>query len=369
MKFLSVLLLISSLSYAAPTQQMNEALEALVRLLPFLVNENDFADAKKQAEVSASLRKLQGAFTKVRHQDLLKEDIFSPSYELVSESLSEASKAFDNGQKDYAYWRLKEVTTFCIDCHTRIPKEVTSSYQNSGLFLKKELFKDTYNRALAALIVRRYTDATAAFRQTIQEGIIKKDHSRTPLALKNLVIIDAKILRNLNNLKAELTSYSKKELPPLIKTQIQNWLAEINSIQQSKWFKEDYQENEVELIFKELKELRLGRTSIEKNDIKILVSSGQLAQYSFLYPKTNFAAEINFWLGWSEKQLKRENFFSTGNNFFKQCIRKYPKHPIAKECLSELKESIEFDFTGSSGTNIPKEIKNELLKLENQIYQ
>ena len=369
MKYLSFLLLVSSLSYAAPTQQMNEAFEALVRLLPFLVNENDFSAAQKQVEVSESLRKLQGAFTKVRHQDLLKEDIFSPSYELVSESLSEASTAFDNGQKDYAYWRLKEVTTFCIDCHTRIPKEVTSSYQNSGLYLKKELFKDTYSRAIAALIVRRYSDATAAFRQTIQEGIIKKDHSRTSLALKNLVIIDAKILRNLNNLMAELTTYSKKELPTLVKNQIQNWLIEINSIQQSKWFKEEYQENEVELIFNELKVLRLGRTSIEKNDIKILVSSGQLAQYSFLYPKTKFAPQINFWLGWSEKQLKRENFFSTGNNFFKQCIRKYPKHPIAKECLAELKESIEFDFTGSAGTNIPKEVESEIKILEKLILK
>lgn len=364
MKFLSALLLFSSLSYAAPAQQMNEAFEALVRLLPFLINEKDFVDTEKHAEVSGSLRKLQGAFTKVRHQDLLKEDIFSPSYKLVSESLAEASKAFDDGHKDYAFWRLKEVTTFCIDCHTRIPKEVTSSYQNSGLYLKKELFKDTYSRAIAALVVRRYNDATAAFRQTIQEGIIKKDHTRTTQALKNLVIIDAKILRNLSNLKLELTSYSKKDIPAQNKSKIKAWLAEINAIQQSKWFKESYQDDEIQIIFNELKLLRQSREAIEENDIKILVSSGHLSQYSFLNPKTSLAPEINFWLGWSEKQLKRENFFSTGNNFFKQCIRKYPKHPIAKDCLSELKESIEFDFTGSGGTNVPKEVKDELMSLE-----
>ena len=230
MKFLSTLLLFSSLSYAAPTQQMNEAFEVLVRLLPFLVNENDFVDTKKQTEVSSSLRKLKGAFSKVRHQDLLKDDIFSPSYELVSESLNEASLAFENGHKDYAFWRLKEVTSFCIDCHTRIPKEVTSSYQNSGLYLKKNLFQNTYHRGIASLIVRRYTDATAAFRQTIQEGIIKKDHSRTTQALKNLVIIDAKILRNLNNLETELISYSKKDLPSQDLAKIQDWLTEIKAI-------------------------------------------------------------------------------------------------------------------------------------------
>lgn len=367
MKLFSVFLLFISLSYAAPTQQMNEAFEALVRLLPYLINEKDFVDLKKQGEVSESLRKLQGAFTKVRHLDLLKEDIFSPSYELVSESLSEASKAFETGQKDYAFWRLKEVTTFCIDCHTRIPKEVSSSYQNGGLNSNNDIFKDSYNRAIAALIVRRYTDATAALRQTIQEGIIKKDHRRTPQALKNLVIIDAKILRNLKNLKAELTSYAKKDIPQQNKIKIQGWLAEIDSIQQSKWFKENYREDEIHLIFKELNTLRQSQQAIEKNDIKILVSSGHLAQYSFLNPKTSYAPEINFWLGWSEKQLKRENLFSTGNNFFKQCIRKYPKHPIAKECLNELKESIEFDFTGSAGTNIPKEVKMELKALEDRL--
>jgi hypothetical protein len=365
MKFLTTLLLVSSLSYAAPTQQMNEAFEALVRLLPFLINEKDFVDVKKQTEVTTSLRKLKGAFTKVRHQDLLKDDIFSPSYELVSESLTEASVAFEKGHKDYAFWRLKEVTSFCIDCHTRIPKEVTSSYQNSGLYLKKDLFQDTYNRGIASLIVRRYTDATAAFRQTIQEGIIKKDHSRTTQALKNLVIIDAKILRNLNNLETELISYSKKDLPPQDVTQIQEWLTEIKTIKKSKWFKVSYEDNQINLIFSELKGIRNSHKTIEKNDIKILISSGLLSQHSFLNPRTASAPEINFWLGWSEKQLKRENFFSSGNNFFKQCIRKYPKSAIAKDCLAELKESIEFDFTGSAGTHIPKEVKNELVILEN----
>jgi hypothetical protein len=64
-----------------------------------------------------------------------------------------------------------------------------------------------------------------------------------------------------------------------------------------------------------------------------------------------------------EKRLKKENFLSTGSLYFKQCIKKYPRTPIAKECLKEYIESVEFDFSGSGGMAIPSEIKKELKDL------
>ncbi len=99
-------------------------------------------------------------------------------------------------------------------------------------------------------------------------------------------------------------------------------------------------------------------------DVDLLLTSGLLSNYLFEHPTSRKAAEISFWIGWSEKYLKRESFFGSGDLFLKQCIKKYPKSPMAKECLKEYKESIEFEFSGSSGTKIPQDIKYEIDNLE-----
>ncbi|MDO9181111.1 MAG: hypothetical protein Q7U04_01820, partial [Bacteriovorax sp.] len=57
-------------------------------------------------------------------------------------------------------------------------------------------------------------------------------------------------------------------------------------------------------------------------------------------------------------------FFSLGDLYLKDCIRKYPASPYAKKCYQEYSDSIEAGYSGSSGTDIPASERRELLKLK-----
>ena len=102
-------------------------------------------------------------------------------------------------------------------------------------------------------------------------------------------------------------------------------------------------------------------------DVDLLLASGLLSNYLFENPETRMAPDLSFWLGWSEIYLKRENFFGSGDRFLKQCIRKYPAHPMALQCFDVYKENVQFEFSGSAGTNIPADIEKELKQLESLI--
>ncbi|MFP5459623.1 MAG: hypothetical protein ACLGG7_12875 [Bacteriovoracia bacterium] len=370
MKFIvfSVLSVLAITGLASTTKEMNRALDSLTKLLPFLTHEERFLDKKSDAIIKTQMTELNRAFKGAKHEAMLKNDLFAPSYALVVESLDEANRAFAKGQKDYAFWRLKEITNFCVDCHTRMPEEFASSFQNGELRLNEKDFENAYTLGVSYLIVRRYPDAKAAFQRTIADSLVTKTYTHTLDALKQTLLIDVKVQKNFENLEAEIKAYLAKDLPADIDRKLEHWLKRVPAWKNDPALKGISDEKALTgFIQKKLLPLRKSTVSLGHYDVDLLVASGLLANYLFLNPQSPQAADVSFWLGWGEKHLKRENFFSTGNHFFKQCIRRYPKSAIAKSCFEEYKESVEFDFTGSAGTQIPADIQRELKDLEKLI--
>ncbi len=362
-KFVTLALLLSLVA-ARPLAEMNQAFQALVRLLPYLADGASFRDPANRQLIGAQVDLLTDAFTKAKHKDLLQEDIFAPSYELVVEGLKDSREAFRNRKSDYAHWRLREVTSFCIDCHTRIPSLHASSYQSGDLTLPMAKYPDTYTRGLAALIVRRYDDATAHFLATVDEEVGRRTFHRAEAAVKQLALIALKMKRAPQALRATYQGLLAKELPLSLKTELAEKLKELAVLEKSPLAQPH---SSLETIFTELQKLRSGNESFERIELRLLLAAGQLAHYSFVHPKAPEAPEISFWLGWSEKVLKRNDYYGSANHFFKHCVRRYGKFPIARECMRELEESIEFDFTGSAGTDVPADVAKELKTLRDSL--
>lgn len=357
-------------AFGTPVLQMNKALSALVDLLPFITNESEFKAKENDKRISSSITELETAFKSAKHDKLMKSDLFAPSYAVITEELSDVNRAFKKNQKDFAHWRLKEITSHCLDCHTRLPPEMASSFQSGDLQLDKSKFSNPYNLGVAQLIVRRAVDAKWTFTNVIDESLLKNDFRDTKQALKQLLLIDVKILKNPGNLIPPLKLYLKKEkLPNEIAEMIKSWIPRIEYWEKKKLLSKGLEtDTEVKnFIHQELTPLRKDSPLNDGASVDLLVASGLLSNYFFSHPKSSLAPELNFWLGWSEKFLKRELFFGSGDYFLKQCVRRYPKSSIAKDCLKEYKESVIFDFSGSSGTHIPDDVQAELDELNKTI--
>lgn len=366
---LLLILALSTAAIAGPVLQMNKVFNALSDLVPFISNKNAFMEKKNEKVITDKISEMQKAFKLARHDTLLKEDLFAPSYKLVNESIQGSLEAFKNGKKDYAHWRLKEVTSICLDCHTRLPISYSSSFQNGELRIDPKKYEHPYNLGVAQMIVRRYVDAKTSFTNDIERRLLKKEVSEIHLPLKELLAIDVKVLKNPGNLILPMEEYLKrKDLPDEMKSRITEWLPRLKVWSgKAVLKKEPSSDKELEAFIK-TEVAPLKQRNIDRSlDVDLLAVSGILSNYSFLHTNTKLAPEISYWLGWSEKLLKRENFFGSGDLFLKQCIRRYPKNPIAKKCFEEYKESVEFDFSGSSGTDIPEDVKAELEELKAKI--
>ena len=354
---------------ASPIVPMNKAFSSLIELIPYLTDKPKFVEKKNEAFIQEKLMAMSEAFKAANHEALLKQDLFAPSLTMVRENLKNSSEAFKAGNKDYALWRMKEITTQCMDCHTRLPANHPSSFRE-GKWIDKSKFSDRYNFGIAQLIARLYPEAKATFTQVVDEAIVKDQIQNVMLPLKQILLIQTKILKEPAAMVTVLKHYqTKKELLEADKALITQWTERLNHWKNSPHLKplqEDQQATE--FMTKVMKPLfKNDSLYVGKFDVDLLIASGLLSNFLFENPQSKLAPDTIYWLGLSEKYLKREDYFGAGELFLKECIIRYPESKIATKCYDEYKESIEFEFTGSRGTDIPKEIDQELESLKKLI--
>lgn len=365
----SSLLLTAGLAVAGPVIEMNKAFRALSDLIPFITDEKAFEEKKNEEQIQKGMSELQVAFKSAKHDMLLKEDLFAPSYALINDHIAGSLEAFKKGKKDYAHWRMREITSLCLDCHTRLPASMASSFQNGEAAIDRSKFENVYNLGIAQLIVRQYVDAKASFLRSIDERLIKQEPKDIILPFKQLLLIDSKIQRNPTNLLALIKTYEgKKSLPEEVKSALAAWKPRLQYWQKQKGLVTGLGSEKDVKKFIETHLLPLKKKSLTPgNEVDLLIASGLLSNYLFINHNAKSGPEITYWIGWSEKYLKRDNFFGSGDLFLKQCIVRHSKAPIAKECFNEYKESVEFEFSGSAGTDIPEDVQRELKHFEKLI--
>ena len=364
--FLAMLCMSTHL-YCAPIVQMNKAFNSLTELVPFITEADRFKEKKNEHYISTELKNIKDAFNQSKHENILKQDLFAPSYALIKENLTTTLDAFNKGKKDYAHWRLKEVTTLCLDCHTRLPEKHASSFQDGALQIERNKFLDPYNLGIAQLIVRRYSDAKTTFTMLIDEKLLKGQYFELLNPFKQIVLIQTKIQKDALQTQVFLEHYAnKKKFPNAEKEILKTWIKRLKSWDKNKYLKHA-PSTDVQMtnfINEILSPLFKKDVYVGDYDIDLLFSYGILSHFLFENPLSKLAPEMVFWLGLTEKNLNREKYFGSSDLFLKLCIRKYSKHPIAKRCFAEYVESVEFDFSGTRGTFIPNDVQKELDELE-----
>lgn len=367
MKYLIIWTIFFSIKASStPLLEMNKAFNSVTELSPFLRNESEYQNKKNQNIIQKNLKELDSAFQITGHDNLIKHDLFAPSYELISSNIKESYSSFEKDKKDYSFWILKETLTLCMDCHTRLPMSLTSSFQNGELTIDPHKIKDPYDLGMAYLIVRRFIDAKDNFTRSIQDRIIKKETTKILLPFHQILMIEIKVKKDPISMISIINDYlSKKHLPQTVENELKLWLVRLEIWKNEKAVSRQIQ-NEKELkefIKRRLEPLKEEDSFNDSLKVDLLLGTGIISQYFFENQNSPSAPEISYWLGWMEKRLKKENFLSTGSLYLKQCIKKYPRNPIAKDCLNEYIESVEFDFSGSGGMAIPSEIKKEIKDL------
>jgi len=364
---------------------MNNALESLIKLSPFIGSEIKFQDPQFEKKIEVELIKLVNTFKDAKHNKEIKLPNLYPSYQLLTNNLEEALFNFQNGNKVFSRLRLNETTNLCLSCHTQIPKD----HLTSSLFDKKQNDKNfidsPFEKARFFYVIRDYKNALASFDDTIIQKLSSKklsaEKSKNILFSDNLydkklyqsfyqsIIIYTKVLKTPTVASQKLTYYINNfKIPNYIITDLNNWKEQLRPwIKIEKELSKPMSITQLKIYIKTIEE-KMKRKNEElasgSFDIDLMMISGLLGNYYQENHKKEINGEVLYWLGVSEYRLSKTLFFNLGDHYLQSCINNNPKTAIAKKCYESLENEIKFRYTGSAGTLMPDPVKAKLQKLK-----
>ena len=351
---------------------MSNVYDSYIKIIPYAYSTNKrisgLGNKKEKEELLKNLNDLSEYFKNASHAKFFQRPGFKPSLEAIKNHLEETIMSVEADNFMFAQKRLNVVGALCVTCHSQLPESVSkNAFRDNIKKEKRERFDSDFSYANYLFLVRRFDEAKKYFEKSIEVSLSatgKGANQELVASLRNIIAIDTKIKFNYNKANAFISKWEKDaRLSKDDQKMIHRWS---DSLKLWKGFDPANVKSMPEFIEKNLNRLDLKKEIIftGEEDITFLISSGVLLNFLVENPETELAPEILYWLSLAEHRLSQTYFFSLGDLYLKDCVRKYPASPYAKKCYQEYADSVEAGYSGSSGTDIPVSEKRELTKLK-----
>lgn len=354
---------------------MNNVYDSYVKIIPYAYSsKNDFGrfkNKKDKEELLKNLTDLSDFFKSAKHAEFFQKPGFKPSLEAISNHIDETILSVQADSFIFAQKRLNVIGALCVTCHSQLPDSVAKNvFRDNIKQEKRERFDSDFSYANYLYLVRRFDEAKKYFEKSIDTTLAETGNGSNQqilAALRKIISIDTKIKFNYENALSSIEKWKKdKRFSKNDNKMFNRWEETLKSW---KGFTPASVKSIPKFIEKHLSPLDLKKEIIfmGEEDITLLISSGVLLNFLVENPTSELAPEILYWLSMSEHRMGQSYFFSLGDLYLKDCIKKYPKSPYAKKCYQEYADSIEAGYSGSGGTDIPPNEKQELIKLKSYL--
>jgi hypothetical protein len=345
--------------------QMDRAFYAFQSLQSYLVSEKKFSSKKNEDEILKLLNDLNSNFKTAKSgtNSLNKQAGFNASLEVIGDKLDDTITRFSDGKKSYALWRLKTVSQYCSSCHTTFKSD-------SKFVTRLAPPNDLSNIELADyyLASRQYDLA----QPILIKNIYKANNPQIRISnIRKWLTVEVRVYKHPEKTIAELSKFYKQiKFTAYEKEELQDF---IDSLQ--RWIKEG------ELNVPVLKKAEnLIRQALGMNDpllgkrgtVELLRATAylhELLENAEVNTIPEERGQILYLLGLSYSRLPLFFVSELPELYLEQCIREYPGSYSAKECFRLYSNNVQVGFTGSSGTDVPKEEEEEMSELYELAYK
>lgn len=355
-------------------ESMVELSEVFGRLLPMVVNDKKFHDPKNRDQLKKDVEKL----TSLAHgmdKDLKNQNYtFLPDSDMTIEMISDAFKKessralseLKKGHMDYAQSLLKQVSNFCISCHTR--NQFGPDFQTLDIETDMSSL-GPLEKANFLAATRQFDRALNAYRKVIKDtNFLSSQRLNWERALGKALLIAVRVRRNPGlgiEIIDEVLALNEK-VPTFIQNYAKSWRGSLVS-----WKKEPQRQDTTEEgLFAEA-QLSFTRAKAKQKypfdrsaEVDFMRVSSLIHQLLRRYPKGERVPEALYMAGVSYEALQDLDWWSFHEMYYEQCIKKSPHSPIAQRCYARYEESVYLGYSGSSGVSIPEEVRQRLDKLQ-----
>lgn len=378
------LILISSLtgcqaadvkSKATPDDLARPALSAsmqnlkmtLERILPKAVDSKVFNDPKNRTELGQELQLLNDLAGRVSHNPVREK--MDPSFAFLSEGFSSeiarANEAFAINRAEYARYKLLNVTSYCIECHTRVAAGPSFGRQDQTGHLSS---LTPLERGEYFLATRQFDAALAEFQKLLNTDDDRYQYIQFDRALRYSLAITVRFQNDPAKTELVIQKMQKsRQLPYYLKQASQAWQKDVQA-----WRSENRKNRQPaiadQLVLAEslIESGRKRQTSESERsgDVALLRGLSILHQILAGHPNKAELGQALFLTGSAYEAVRDVVTWSLQESYFESCVRRVPHTSWSQKCYKALEETVSNGFTGSSGTRIPYDVKVRLAELE-----
>ncbi|MBN8551000.1 MAG: hypothetical protein J0M12_16925, partial [Deltaproteobacteria bacterium] len=207
---------------------MDKAYENFKELQVYMRDANSFSDPKNSAAISSNLESLAQNFHGLEEvkSPYKNEPGFASSLKLVTEMLKDATTRFSENKKDYAFWRLRTLSNYCVNCH--VTYNATAAFADRGAAphgLSEIQKVDFY------LATRQLEEA----RKTLAKGLTTSQSDYLKMALlRRWLVVEVRSVGKPADTYVNLSALSSKlQLPRAEAGEVGQWTASLK-----KWAEE-----------------------------------------------------------------------------------------------------------------------------------
>lgn len=339
---------------AAGNGSMRNLKAYLIDLGPYIFDKDKFNDVENEAILIKEIHGLAVESANVKHDPAMMAK--DPTVKFVSgefaEELLQADKNFRGGWKDYSRSQLMKVTSYCIECHTRV-RQGPEFQTDTKLSYVSNL--SPRNQIELHIAFREFDKAYALSLSSLrsESTFIQKDSDIYAVARLGLLVA-VRFQNNIDKAKLLLSTIDKnKSAPAYLKLDAKRWKVSVN-----RWSPTTRLNTLVEI--RRLKRLRL--TEIE--DMRIIAALLPLLGQDL---SDEELGEGLFLAGESYELLDAISALSLQDNYYEACVRQVPHTTWGKKCFSNLENSVKTSYTGTANLGLPVDVKKKLDTLKKKL--
>ncbi|MGZ3744116.1 MAG: hypothetical protein ACXWRE_05190 [Pseudobdellovibrionaceae bacterium] len=345
---------------------MDQMLNEIFNLKPYIVSRDAFRDPKNAQKIDASLKKMADLSEKINHEEKIKKTGFQISGKVLNQQLRESELVFNSGNKDYSLWMLKSTLGVCMSCHTQVPA-VSTQFMSQN---QSKVLTNPFEEGEFLFIIRNFKEAMKMYSNALKgypKNVVSMDDLEKVIYRQLYYYI--RVQRDFAELAKVLDEDGKnKNLPPHLIAKIKNLKSAVLKKKDEKFphFMAQQAEELRKYVETSLKEELAGNFSfdIPARELEYLKVSSVLYEYLNENPETPLKPDILYWLSFCESKFTHQAFYSLPELYLKQCVLEFPKNPVAKKCLKEYQDLVTMAYSGSSGTHIPEDVSKEIKTMQ-----
>jgi hypothetical protein len=334
-------------------KKMRDAYQVSAKLFSYVWNPSLFMDPATEKEVSSLLLRMKDDFHKIDSSDG-QDPGFVIALGAQNRLIEDIIQRFDEGNKEYAWWKLKGVTHNCVACHSRFSSR--TDFIGVDVVASDVTFESKIAVAEFLIASRQFSKASKELYR-LAESLSKLEggSSYAVQVLRLWLLVQVRVQESYHGAASELARIKDSgDFSVEQDNLISKWIVDLQGVQSEKAFVIKDPLYEAEMLLGTLIE---DRTFAQDDEdlVKTVRAGAILHQFSLGDIQKSKKPRLLMLLGVSYQRLTIPSLKALSPVYFEQCIREFPGTEESKIAYALYEKDFELLHTGSGGSHVSED--------------